>query len=130
MATKLMRFGTVFAASIVLLIGIGLLLKSIPILKVHPLSELLFSSAWLPSQEKFGLFPFIMGTLWVTALVGLIALPVSILSAIYMAEYAPGKVRTAAKSLWRRATRAISRRRWACVHPAPSRRRSSTENAR
>ena len=99
LATRLMWLGTVFVASIVLLIGIGLLLKSIPILKAHPLNELLFSSAWRPSQEQFGLFPFIMGTLWVTALAGVLALPVSILSAIYIAEYAPGKVRTAAKSL-------------------------------
>lgn len=99
LATRLMGLGTVFVASIVLLIGIGLLLKSAPILKAHPLSELLFSSVWRPSQEQFGLFPFIMGTLWVTALAGVIALPVSILSAIYIAEYAPVRFRTTAKSL-------------------------------
>lgn len=98
-ATRMMWLATVFTASIVLLIGIGLLLKSTPILKAHPLSELLFSSVWLPSQGQFGLFPFIMGTLWVTALAGVIALPFSILSAIYIAEYAPQRLRTAAKSL-------------------------------
>lgn len=98
-ATKLMWFGTVFTASLVLLIGFGLLVKSSPILNAHPIGELLFSSVWRPTQEQFGLFPFIMGTLWVTALAGLIALPVSILSAIYIAEYAPEKVRNAAKSL-------------------------------
>lgn len=99
LATKLMLLATILVASIVLFIGIGLLLKSWPILAAHPLSKLLFSSAWRPSQEEFGFFPFIMGTLWVTALAGIIALPVSILSALYIAEYAPARFRGAAKSL-------------------------------
>lgn len=98
-ATRLMLLATILVASLVLFIGIGLLLKSWPILAAHPLSDLLFSSSWRPSKEEFGFFPFIMGTLWVTILAGIIALPLSILSAIYLAEYAHSRIRAVAKPL-------------------------------
>ncbi len=94
-----MLLATVFVSSIVVFVGVGLLLKSQPILAAHPLSELLFSSAWKPSREQFGFLPFIMGTLWVTVLAGAIALPLSFLSALYLAEYAPNRVRSAAKPM-------------------------------
>ena len=96
-ATKLMLAATVFVASVALLIAAGLLLKSWPILEARPLNELLFSSAWRPSKGEFGFFPFIMGTLWVTVLAGVIALPLSLLTALYLAEYAPGRVRAVVK---------------------------------
>ncbi|MDP2744807.1 MAG: phosphate ABC transporter permease subunit PstC [Dehalococcoidia bacterium] len=96
-ATRLMFVATVFVASVAVFIGIGLLLKSWPILEARPLSELLFSSVWCPSRGEFGFYPFIMGTLWVTGLAGIIALPLSLLSALYLAEYAPNKVRALVK---------------------------------
>lgn len=98
-ATKLMLLAAIAGASLLVIIGAGLYLKSRPILGAHPLSELLFSSAWLPSKEMFGFYPFIMGTLWVTVLAGIIALPVGILSALYLAEYAPRKVRAVLQPL-------------------------------
>jgi phosphate transport system permease protein len=92
-----MYLTAVLAVSIVLLMGIGLLLKSWPLLKANSISDLLFSSAWRPSREEFGFLPFIMGTLWVTVIAGLIAFPVSILTAIDLAEYAPNRVRSVVK---------------------------------
>lgn len=98
-ATRLMWIATILVASIVIVIGTGLLLKSWPILSTHSLIKLLFSSAWLPSKGEFGFFPFIMGTLWVTFLAVIIALPLSILSALYLSEYAPVQIRYTAKSV-------------------------------
>ncbi len=71
----------------------GLIIKSLPILKVHSLSVLLFSPEWFPLKEKFGLLPFIISTLWVTGLSMVIAVPPCILSAIYLSEYASKKIR-------------------------------------
>ncbi len=96
-ATRMMFLATAFVTTLVLLIGVGLYLKARPVLATNSLGELLFSSAWRPSQGQFGLFPFIMGTLWVTALAGAIAVPLSLLNALYLAEYAPSKVRAAVK---------------------------------
>ncbi len=51
-----------------------------------------FTSTWDPVFNNFGAFPFIFGTL-VTSLVALIlAIPIGIGTAIYLAEYAPHKV--------------------------------------
>ena len=96
-ATKIMWLTAIFVITITLLVIAGLYLKSQPILEVKSLGDLLFSSNWYPLKGEFGFFPFIMGTLWVTVLAGIIALPLSILSALYLAEYAPAKVRTVLK---------------------------------
>ena len=81
------------------LIAVALFLRAWPILAAKPLGELLLSTTWHPLKGEFGFFPFIMGTLWVTAVAMLIAVPPSLLSAIYLAEYAPVRLRAVAKPL-------------------------------
>jgi len=71
-----------------------ILQKSWPILSTQPLTELLFSSSWQPIAGNFGFFPFIMGTVWVTGLAMLIAVPVSLLTAVYLSEYAHIHIRS------------------------------------
>jgi phosphate transport system permease protein len=83
----------VFSAVLILVMGVTLLLKSEQILSTTPLARLLLSSSWQPAAGNFGFFPFIMGTIWVTALAMAIAIPVSLLSAVYLSEYASGQVR-------------------------------------
>ncbi|MDD5150249.1 MAG: phosphate ABC transporter permease subunit PstC [Flavobacterium sp.] len=84
---------TIFSISTVVLLGLGLYYKSIPLLNSSSLSNLLFSSEWKPFKEAFGFYPFIMGTLWVTVISIVIALPLSLLTAIYLSEYAHHRVR-------------------------------------
>ncbi|HTY52674.1 MAG TPA: phosphate ABC transporter permease subunit PstC [Methanomicrobiales archaeon] len=81
-------------SSVVLFVMAGiLLLKSEQILSITPLLSLLLSSSWRPLAGQFGFLPFIMGTIWVTGLAMAISIPVSLLSAIYLSEYAHAKVR-------------------------------------
>ena len=84
---------TILSISTVVLLGLGLYYKSIPLLNSSSFSNLLFSSEWKPFKEAFGFYPFIMGTLWVTAISIIIALPLSLLTAIYLSEYAHFRVR-------------------------------------
>jgi phosphate transport system permease protein len=84
---------TILSISTVVLIGLGLFYKSIPILNSTSLYNLLFSSEWKPFKEAFGCYPFIVGTLWVTAIAIIIALPLSMLTAIYLSEYAHIRIR-------------------------------------
>ena len=90
---------TLAAGLLLLLIILALLLRAWPILAIKPVGELLFSTNWHPLKGAFGFFPFIMGTLWVTGVTMIIAVPPSILTAVYLAEYASPRIRALAKPL-------------------------------
>lgn len=76
--------------SVVLLIamGIGLWFKAAPVLEGRMLKDLLFSVNWKPLKGEFGFLPFVMGTLWVTGIAIILALPISLLAATFLTEYA------------------------------------------
>jgi hypothetical protein len=75
LASKTMLVLTVVSAVIILLMIAGLYFKSRPILANQTLVQLLFSSRWHPFRGEFGFLAFIMGTLWVTGVAVLIAVP-------------------------------------------------------
>ncbi len=83
-----------FFIFIVVLIGVGLLIKSAPIWKEQSIVHLIFSKEWKPFQGKFGFLAYISGSLLVTFLAVIIGLPISLMSAVYISEYAPGRVRS------------------------------------
>jgi phosphate transport system permease protein len=89
--------GLMAAGAVLLTVAFGVLLywKARPIFEANTIAKLLFSSVWAPSRGEFGFYAYIMGTLWVTALAMLIAAPLSLLTAIYLAEYAPRWIRSA-----------------------------------
>jgi len=94
-----MKTITIACVLVLVLMAAGLIIKSLPILKTNSLGGLLFSSTWSPLKGKFGMLPFIVGTLWVTGISVIIAVPVSLLSAIYLSEYAPHWLRNLSKPL-------------------------------
>jgi phosphate transport system permease protein len=99
LASMYMLLLTVLSSLIVFLMVIGLYQRSRPILAIKSLSELLFSSSWHPLRKEFGYFPFIMGSLWVTGVAVVIAIPLCILAAVYLSEYAPRPMREWTKPL-------------------------------
>jgi len=66
---------------------LGLYLKSTYLLHDYSLGELIFSGTWKPSSGKFGFYPFIIGSIWVTLVAMLITAPVCLLTAIYVTQY-------------------------------------------
>ncbi len=94
--TALLATGTIV---LVPLIAVALLWRALPILAAKPLTELLFSTTWHPLKGSFGFLPFIMGTLWVTIGAMTIAVPLSLLTAFYLAEYASPQIRALTKPL-------------------------------
>ncbi|HCJ67779.1 MAG TPA: phosphate ABC transporter permease subunit PstC [Elusimicrobia bacterium] len=99
LAQRIMFLLGIFVLSLTFLIAFGLYQRSKPILAIKSLKDLLFSAVWHPTQGQFGLASFIVGTLWVTAIAIVIAVPLSILTAIYLAEYAPRRIREFAKPI-------------------------------
>jgi len=93
-AGRFMQAAAILSCILVLVIAIALFIRSWPILEVKSLGDLLLGSTWMPFQGEFGFFPFIIGTLYVTLIAMVIAVPLSILSAVYLAEYANENLRT------------------------------------
>ena len=88
------RILAIFPISILILVaGIFFQLVSSSLPSLHKFGiGFLFSRVWDPVAENFGALPFIFGTC-VTALVSLLlAVPIGVGAAIYLAEYAPPKV--------------------------------------
>ncbi len=64
------------------------------------LTDFLFGTVWSPllgEEKHFGIWPLINGTLLVSVIAAAFALPVGLIAAIYLSEYAPPKVRATVK---------------------------------
>jgi len=73
------------------LIVVFLFMEGLPIFKVISLGHFLFGLEWYPTYEppSFGIWPLIVGSFAVTFFASIIAIPLGVLSAIYIAEVAP-----------------------------------------
>lgn len=98
-ARKIMGLTSFLPVSLILLMLLGLLLKAKPLLFWQPLSQIVFSDQWSPFKGHFGLWPFIMGTIWVTLLALFIAAPISLFVAVFLSEYAPTSIREIARPM-------------------------------
>ena len=81
------------------LMAVGLIVQSWPILKASSVRELLLSDVWRPHEERFGFLPFILGTLWVTGISVILAIPLCLLTAVFLSEYAHRRIREAVMPL-------------------------------
>lgn len=92
-ARYLMLGIAIFTLLFLLIIGLSLFFKALPIMKEKNLLTLLTSSDWKPFKGEFGFLPFILSTIYVSIIAIVIALPFSILTSIYLNSYASKKVR-------------------------------------
>ncbi len=77
-----------FSLLLLLVIGMSLFFKALPIMKEKSLWVLLTSGNWKPFKGEFGFLPYIISTLYVSLIAIAIALPLSLLSSIYLCTYA------------------------------------------
>ena len=87
--------------TVAVLLGIVVLLirEGVPIFFDTPPWEFLFGTQWYPVSEPptFGIMPFFVSTIMVTLVATLIAVPVGVGCAAYLAEIAPPRVRETVK---------------------------------
>jgi len=91
--TKLMLCITATISILFFIIFFILVLRSLPLFSETTLPEILLSTLWNPEKGSFGLTGIFFGTILITCISLLIAIPISLLSAIYITEYAHEKVR-------------------------------------
>jgi phosphate transport system permease protein len=96
-AAASMRLSLAFIHVLALALVAGLFLKAWPLLEQVPLGSILLSTSWHPLRGDFGLFPFIIGTLAVTAIAMAVSIPICLLSAVYLSEYANNRFRELAR---------------------------------
>lgn len=77
----------------VLLICLFLFGSGIPAIGKIGISEFLLGTKWKPGNDIYGIFPMILGSLCVTFGAIIIGVPVGILTAVFMAEFCPEKLR-------------------------------------
>jgi len=92
-STNMMLLAMFFVSFLFFFLLLLLMFKSSLILQSSSLVDILFSPTWNPDTGNFGLAAIIIGTVLVTGIALLIAIPISLLSAVYIAEYAPAKIR-------------------------------------
>ena len=102
MKEKGMRLVFLIAACVsilaVALICVFLFANGIPAIgKIGPL-KFLRGETWRPSNEIFGIFPMIMGSIYVTAGAILIGVPIAILTSVFLAKYCPKQIYRPLKS--------------------------------
>ena len=90
---KIMEYVFLLAAVIsivaVALICIFLFANGIPAMKKIGFVEFLTGTKWKPGNNKFGIFPMILGSIYVTGGALIIGVPVGVLTSIFMARFCP-----------------------------------------
>jgi phosphate transport system permease protein len=97
LARRVMGLLALFVLSLAFLMAAGLFVRSRPILENRSFLDILTSTAWHPSEGEFGLGGFILGTVWVTGIAMVIAIPLSLLTALYLSEYASRRLKELAR---------------------------------
>ncbi len=93
---KIMGVWMVIALVTILLlpfvIGVGLYIKSAPLFQHQDIWNLIGTSAWLPHEGKFGFWPFIAGSVYVTLITFILTVPICLFSAIYLTQFSSPKL--------------------------------------
>ena len=77
-------------------IVLSLVFESAHFFRLYPWHQFLFGTEWTPSfggGSKLGMLPLLWGTLYISLIALLVAVPIGLFAAIYMAEYAGPKFR-------------------------------------
>jgi len=101
------KYALLACACLTLLTTLGiiliLLIEALQFFREIPVWDFLFGTTWTPlfsgSQQEFGVVPLIMGTLVTSAIAAVIALPLGLMAAIYLSEYAGSRAKSILKPI-------------------------------
>ena len=83
-----------FSITALSLIMVFLFMEGLPVFDHISIKEFIFGKYWYPTDEPadFGILPLILGSVCVTLFSGMMAIPLGIMTAVYLAEIAPARV--------------------------------------
>lgn len=79
--------------SMLALITVFIIVKGAPLVAEVGLFNFIFGMTWAPSRGEFGIFPMIVGSVSVTLGAAIVGIPIGLCCSIFLAEYAPVKMR-------------------------------------
>ncbi|RCX19995.1 phosphate ABC transporter membrane protein 1 (PhoT family) [Anaerobacterium chartisolvens] len=79
--------------SVLALITVFIFIKGVPIIAEVGIINFVFGMKWAPSQGAYGIFPMIVGSVSVTLGAAILGVPIAICCSIFLAEFAPAKLR-------------------------------------
>lgn len=88
LAARNYRLAASLPLFLLLVMVAGFLLRTEPLLQQSHVWEILSGTEWKPSAGQFGLLTFISGTLWVTLSALVLSVPLCMLTALFLVEYA------------------------------------------
>jgi phosphate transport system permease protein len=94
-----LRVAAAVAGAIALLIGVFLVLESMPVLRSVGPWRFFSDPSWHPTDNLYNLVPMLWGTLFAMAGAVLVATPLGILSAVFCQYYAPASIARVYRSL-------------------------------
>lgn len=90
---QLLIFASALTALIVIIFIAGFIFKEgLPVFSRYGLIPTIFGVEWHPQDNVYGLWPMILGTIYVTLGALMIGVPLGVLTAIFLAEFAPRKL--------------------------------------
>jgi phosphate transport system permease protein len=98
----LMILASLVAVATTFGIVLSLAFETLQFFRLYPAADFFFSTVWNPQfrgGSDLGVLPLIWGTLYVSVIALLVAVPVGLLSAIYLSDYAAPPVRSVVKPL-------------------------------
>jgi phosphate transport system permease protein len=104
-AERLLGLGLVACGLVSVLITLGIVLvlagETVAFFREIPIRAFLLDTQWTPlfADKHFGIWPLAAGTFLTTAIAVGVALPFGLLSAVYLSEFAPHRVRSVGKPL-------------------------------
>ena len=66
--------------------------NGVPAIRQIGFVNFIFGKTWMPGANKFGIFPMIIGSIYVTAGAIIIGVPIGLLCAVFMAKFCPPKI--------------------------------------
>ena len=108
-----LKFSMILASCVAIITTIGivlsLIIETIEFFKIIKITDFLFGLQWSPQialredqvagEGLFGAIPIFIGTILITLIAMFIAVPIGLLSAIYLSEYSKPKIRAIAKPM-------------------------------
>lgn len=90
---------TSFTFILISLLLIFLLIEAIPAFYENGVLNFIFGLNWSPDNNEFGIFPMIVGSVYITLIALIMAVPISVSCAIFLEEIAPKKLKNLFKPI-------------------------------